>query len=59
MKMKEQGVPQAEKLTRDYRPWGWYESLALGSRFQVKRIVVSPGSASAYKATIIVQNTGS
>ena len=24
MKMKEQGVPQAEKLTRDYRPWGWY-----------------------------------
>ena len=25
-----------------YRPWGTYESLALGTRFQVKRIVVKP-----------------
>ncbi|MEO0356687.1 MAG: mannose-1-phosphate guanylyltransferase/mannose-6-phosphate isomerase [Pseudomonadota bacterium] len=28
---------------REYRPWGWYETLALGGRFQVKRIVVNPG----------------
>lgn len=41
--MKAQGVPQAETLARDYRPWGWYESLANGNRFQVKRIVVQPG----------------
>ena len=26
-----------------YRPWGTYESLAVGERFQVKRIVVKPG----------------
>ena len=26
-----------------YRPWGAYETLALGGRFQVKRIVVKPG----------------
>lgn len=26
-----------------YRPWGSYESLTLGERFQVKRIVVRPG----------------
>ena len=26
-----------------YRPWGTYESLAVGGRFQVKRIVVKPG----------------
>lgn len=26
-----------------YRPWGTYERLALGARFQVKRIVVKPG----------------
>ena len=26
-------------------PWGWYESIALGPRFQVKRIVVNPGAA--------------
>lgn len=26
------------------RPWGWYEGLATGERFQVKRIMVKPGS---------------
>jgi mannose-6-phosphate isomerase-like protein (cupin superfamily) len=26
-----------------YRPWGFYESLITGERFQVKRIVVTPG----------------
>ncbi|MGH7043012.1 MAG: cupin domain-containing protein, partial [Acetobacteraceae bacterium] len=26
-----------------YRPWGFYESLIAGDRFQVKRIVVQPG----------------
>jgi mannose-1-phosphate guanylyltransferase/mannose-6-phosphate isomerase len=29
---------------RMYRPWGFYESLISGDRFQVKRIVVKPGS---------------
>ncbi len=28
---------------RAYRPWGFYESLIQGERFQVKRIVVRPG----------------
>ena len=42
-KLKEKGVAQADTLPRDYRPWGWYESIALGPRFQVKRIVVNPG----------------
>ena len=44
-KLKAKGASQAETLPRDYRPWGWYESLALGPRFQVKRIVVNPGAA--------------
>lgn len=43
--LKARGVAQAETLPRDYRPWGWYESLAVGTRFQVKRIVVHPGAA--------------
>ncbi|WP_439562753.1 mannose-1-phosphate guanylyltransferase/mannose-6-phosphate isomerase [Roseinatronobacter sp.] len=43
--LKAQGIAQAETLPRDYRPWGWYESLVLGTRFQVKRIVVHPGAA--------------
>ncbi|MCA0176636.1 MAG: mannose-1-phosphate guanylyltransferase/mannose-6-phosphate isomerase [Proteobacteria bacterium] len=27
------------------RPWGWYDSIDMGPRFQVKRIVVKPGAA--------------
>ena len=43
--LKARGVTQAETLPRDYRPWGWFESLVVGDRFQVKRIVVHPGAA--------------
>lgn len=43
--MRENGITQADQLPRDYRPWGWYETLILGNRFQVKRIVVHPGAA--------------
>ncbi|RFP88253.1 mannose-1-phosphate guanylyltransferase/mannose-6-phosphate isomerase [Rhodobacteraceae bacterium 63075] len=43
--LKSQGAAQAETLPRDYRPWGWYESLIVGGRFQVKRIHVHPGAA--------------
>jgi mannose-1-phosphate guanylyltransferase/mannose-6-phosphate isomerase len=28
-----------------YRPWGWYDSIDAGSRFQVKRILVKPGAS--------------
>lgn len=28
---------------RVYRPWGWYEGIDEGERFQVKRIMVKPG----------------
>ncbi|MDR9485541.1 MAG: mannose-1-phosphate guanylyltransferase/mannose-6-phosphate isomerase [Sediminimonas sp.] len=43
--LKAQDAAQAETLPRDFRPWGWFESLAQGGRFQVKRIVVNPGAA--------------
>ena len=39
------GAPQASETRRDYRPWGWFERLAMGDAFQVKRIVVHPGAA--------------
>ncbi|OSP54068.1 mannose-1-phosphate guanylyltransferase/mannose-6-phosphate isomerase [Pseudoruegeria sp. SK021] len=42
-KMKAEGVREAETLPRTYRPWGWYETLALADRFQVKQIMVPPG----------------
>ncbi len=43
--LKDKGASQAVQLPRDYRPWGWYESLIIGGRFQVKRIVVHPGAS--------------
>ncbi|MGQ0567436.1 MAG: mannose-1-phosphate guanylyltransferase/mannose-6-phosphate isomerase [Gemmobacter sp.] len=43
--LKARGAKQAETFPRDHRPWGWFETLALGDRFQVKRIVVHPGAA--------------
>jgi mannose-1-phosphate guanylyltransferase/mannose-6-phosphate isomerase len=33
----------ADTFAWDHRPWGHFETLALGTRFQVKRIVVKPG----------------
>jgi mannose-1-phosphate guanylyltransferase / mannose-6-phosphate isomerase len=43
--LKARGAVQAETFPRDHRPWGWFESLVTGPRFQVKRIVVRPGAA--------------
>ena len=28
-----------------HRPWGWYDSIDAGDRFQVKRIMVTPGAS--------------
>lgn len=36
---------EAYSHTKVYRPWGSYESVDVGERFQVKRIIVNPGSA--------------
>lgn len=38
-------APQATQFPHDHRPWGMFESLVSGPRFQVKRIVVKPGAA--------------
>lgn len=43
--LKAKGAKQAEAFATDHRPWGWFETLALADRFQVKRIVVKPGAA--------------
>ena len=38
-------VPQAAAHRRVARPWGWYDSIDTGARFQVKRIGVKPGAS--------------
>ncbi|MBL4919339.1 mannose-1-phosphate guanylyltransferase/mannose-6-phosphate isomerase [Szabonella alba] len=43
--LKARKAAQAQQFPRDFRPWGWFESLVIGSRFQVKRITVHPGAA--------------
>ena len=43
-KLKSKGVEQAENFPKEYRPWGWYETLTNGSQFQVKRICVLVGA---------------
>ncbi len=43
-RLRAQKRPQGTAHNRVYRPWGFYESLIQGTRFQVKRIVVKPGA---------------
>ncbi|WP_417258025.1 mannose-1-phosphate guanylyltransferase/mannose-6-phosphate isomerase [Celeribacter sp.] len=43
--LKAKGANQATMFPKDHRPWGWFESLVIGGRFQVKRIYVHPGAA--------------
>jgi mannose-1-phosphate guanylyltransferase/mannose-6-phosphate isomerase len=43
--LKAKGAAQAETFPKDHRPWGWFETLVVGERFHVKRIVVQPGAA--------------
>ena len=42
--LKLNGRSEHELHSRIYRPWGWYESIDDGERFQVKRIMVKPGA---------------
>jgi mannose-1-phosphate guanylyltransferase/mannose-6-phosphate isomerase len=42
--LKASGRPVATEHLRSYRPWGWYQTMDLGERFRVKRIVVKPGA---------------
>jgi mannose-1-phosphate guanylyltransferase / mannose-6-phosphate isomerase len=42
-RLKAEGMPEATQHRRAYRPWGYYQSIDHGSRYQVKRIVVRPG----------------
>lgn len=41
--LRANGYSEAEAHRRIYRPWGWYQRIDKGMRFQVKRIQVTPG----------------
>ncbi len=41
--LKHKGRSEGQIHRKVFRPWGWYDSVDAGKRFQVKRIVVKPG----------------
>ena len=41
--LKQGGRLEGQTHRKVFRPWGWYDSVDAGARFQVKRIVVKPG----------------
>jgi mannose-1-phosphate guanylyltransferase/mannose-6-phosphate isomerase len=41
--LKAKGRPESSVHRKVYRPWGSYDGVDAGERFQVKRIVVKPG----------------
>lgn len=41
--LKKGGRLEGQTHRKVFRPWGWYDSVDAGARFQVKRIVVKPG----------------
>lgn len=43
--LKAQKRSLASSHRKVHRPWGWYDSIDSGERFQVKRIVVKPGAS--------------
>jgi mannose-1-phosphate guanylyltransferase / mannose-6-phosphate isomerase len=43
--LKSGGHPEARNHRRNHRPWGSYEAVDVGDRFQVKRLIVRPGAA--------------
>ena len=43
-KLQASGRSEAVEHKRIYRPWGWYEQLGQGNRFQVKSLMVNPGA---------------
>ncbi len=43
-RLKQDGHAQAHDHRKVHRPWGWYDAIDSGERFQVKRIVVNPGA---------------
>lgn len=44
-RLKQAGRSEGQTHRKVFRPWGWYDSVDSGERFQVKRIVVKPGAA--------------
>jgi mannose-1-phosphate guanylyltransferase / mannose-6-phosphate isomerase len=43
-RLKQEGCTEHQQHLRSYRPWGYFETLNMGPRFQVKLLHVNPGA---------------
>jgi len=43
--LEQQGAPEGKAHRRIYRPWGSYDGVTEGERWQVKKIMVNPGAS--------------
>jgi len=43
--LKSAGRPECDLHRKVHKPWGYYDSIDMGHRFQVKRMVVAPGAS--------------
>jgi mannose-1-phosphate guanylyltransferase len=43
--LEREGAPESKAHRKIYRPWGSYDGVTEGQRWQVKRIVVNPGAS--------------
>jgi mannose-1-phosphate guanylyltransferase/mannose-6-phosphate isomerase len=43
--LKAEGRTEHETHSTVHRPWGWYQTIGLGPRYQVKQICLKPGAA--------------
>jgi mannose-1-phosphate guanylyltransferase/mannose-6-phosphate isomerase len=44
-KLKQKKRTEGQLHRKIFRPWGWYDCVDVGKRFQVKRIAVKPGAS--------------
>ena len=55
--LKTQNHRAAVEHRRIYRPWGYYQSVDTGTRYQVKRIVVKPGAARSTSTLLLIESS--
>jgi mannose-1-phosphate guanylyltransferase/mannose-6-phosphate isomerase len=58
-RLKVENRREAIEHRRIYRPWGYYQGIDIGGRYQVKRIVVKPARSSLSRNTCTALSTGS
>jgi mannose-1-phosphate guanylyltransferase/mannose-6-phosphate isomerase len=57
-RLKSQKRAEGSIHRKVFRPWGWYDGVDAGERFQVKRIVVKPGGTLSCRCTTTAPSTG-